>query len=515
MKRVLLALVLLATLTPLVVDSLLAGPTTGLPPIPWPVPPEHPQPKPFPGRMVPLQPGMGPQPVTLVPPPLLYVRIVGPAGSHVTFYRGPAPEKFDLPVVVGFRPGYQFRAEIGGIPGRPGVRVFPAFEIRGSLALSYKLKPSDFPATVDFKVEDLDRLRDGTVFKKIVVLERPDVALPQQSSPDAALELTVPTGVDPFTAARERGLPLAYVLIGPRTFEPAEMVVVPGTLYLPGDKSLPMPAAMPCVPWTAYPLVDPTLGPIHPSEYMSLYDGGDSGLPAGFDAQGRLKGLDPTDTVAEYVNSRGIKRLAISNRVALCIPRFLLIRTEATPIAQSTIYGPDIALATKRLDYAISHQELILRVQRLQLELAKQNLKPSTIDSVYRTAFFGNIKNVKVETGIQTPFTLDGAKVPQESPLDLPLLICKWPDRWGALIGEIVTFTLKYTNTGRQPIANVVVSDNLTPRFEYVPGTAKTDRDATFTFQPNDAGSHILRWEFNAELPPGEFGIITFQVRVR
>ena len=44
---------------------------------------------------------------------------------------------------------------------------------------------------------------------------------------------------------------------------------------------------------------------------------------------------------------------------------------------------------------------------------------------------------------------------------------------------------------------------------------SEADRDGTFTFQPNDAGSHLLRWEINGDLAPGESGLITFQVRVR
>jgi len=82
-------------------------------------------------------------------------------------------------------------------------------------------------------------------------------------------------------------------------------------------------------------------------------------------------------------------------------------------------------------------------------------------------------------------------------------------------VGDIVTFYLKYSNTGGQPITNVVVSDSLAARFEYVKGSTKTDRDALFTTQPNEAGSAVLRWEFTGTLQPREHGLITFQVRVR
>ena len=45
-------------------------------------------------------------------------------------------------------------------------------------------------------------------------------------------------------------------------------------------------------------------------------DGGDIGLRAGWGPDGKLRGLDPSDTVAEYVDSKGRKRLAVSNRVS-------------------------------------------------------------------------------------------------------------------------------------------------------------------------------------------------------
>ena len=46
----------------------------------------------------------------------------------------------------------------------------------------------------------------------------------------------------------------------------------------------------------------------------------------------------------------------------------------------------------------------------------------------------------------------------------------------GIAPGELLTFYLRYTNPGKLPINDVGVVDNLTPRFEYVPGTSKTDR---------------------------------------
>ena len=70
-------------------------------------------------------------------------------------------------------------------------------------------------------------------------------------------------------------------------------------------------------------------------------------------------------------------------------------------------------------------------------------------------------------------------------------------------------------NTGNRAISDVVVSDSLSGRLEYVPGSAKTDRNAVFTMQMNEAGSVVLRWEVGGRLLPGQTGLISFQARVR
>jgi uncharacterized repeat protein (TIGR01451 family) len=98
---------------------------------------------------------------------------------------------------------------------------------------------------------------------------------------------------------------------------------------------------------------------------------------------------------------------------------------------------------------------------------------------------------------------------------ELPLKLCKEVNKHCVEIGEVLTFTLTYTNPGGVPIRNVIISDSLTGRLEYIPGSGKTDRPANFTTQENSAGSLILRWEIQGELPPGQSGVITFQAKVR
>ena len=57
---------------------------------------------------------------TMPPPPrapLLFVRFVGPDGSRITVRPGtPEARMLDTPTVVGFRPGYGYRLQLGNLP---------------------------------------------------------------------------------------------------------------------------------------------------------------------------------------------------------------------------------------------------------------------------------------------------------------------------------------------------------------------------------------------------------------
>jgi uncharacterized repeat protein (TIGR01451 family) len=84
-----------------------------------------------------------------------------------------------------------------------------------------------------------------------------------------------------------------------------------------------------------------------------------------------------------------------------------------------------------------------------------------------------------------------------------------------ANVGDIIDFTIRYDNMGDQVIGNVTIIDNLTPRLEYVEGSAQASRAANFSTKANEAGSLILRWEVIDPLPKGEGGLVRFKCRLR
>jgi uncharacterized repeat protein (TIGR01451 family) len=486
-----------------------------LPPIPWPL--TYPLPANVPApRMTPIAP-MPPQAgYYKMLPPLFYIRFVGPAGAKLTIVREePEPHRLELPALVGFRPGYAYRIAVTDLPGRPGAAYYSTVEIRGSMLLSPKLRNADFPASVVFRDDELDKLAYGTLLRKMIVLEKPDVAVPSPSNPDEPIELPLLPDRDPMAQAVDHGLPLAVLYMGPRRYEIEEMRAAAGTIYLPGDKAFGPPTVPPMMPATCYSLIDPIAKMAHPAEWTTVYDGGDINLRAGFDKAGRLVGVDPTDTVAVYVDSKGNKKVVCSNRVALCIPRFIFLRGDITPDVSATIRLPTAAVAVKTPQESGSTSKTITYRQKAQVELALERRRPTSSTNIYGTAVQGTIKGLEIIATIRSSQIIDGLKKPARSEEDVPLIIIKWPDRHGVLPGELLTWSLRFTNPGKLPINDVSVVDNLTPRFEYVPGTSKTDRDGTFTFQPNEVGSSVLRWDFTEPLQPGESGMITFQVKVR
>jgi uncharacterized repeat protein (TIGR01451 family) len=460
-----------------------------------------------------------PQPVP-PPAPLMYVRFSGPKGTKVTLYRGfDKGQTLELPCTLGFRPGYAYRLAVSDVPGFPRQVFCPSLDVRGTLALLPKMRNAEFPAGIDFTEDEFHKVFLGSYIKKVVTLERPDMAIPIASKADEPLEVPVPPGRDPYVEAAERGQPLIVYQLGQRVVEPQELnaMAIPGTVLLPGDKVLGIPRVPPFVPWKLCPVYDPLHGPRHPSEFVTLWDGGDSGAPVGVTREGKLKGLDPTDTVAEYTDSKGVKKIAVSNRVGLCVPRFIVFKTELSLAAQTARLTTNNALALTSPSASVGQMNLKEQSQQQSSESVVTKLKLSGTYNTLGTSVVGRMQGLEIKSNLRSTESVQAVAngpTPVEPP-DGPLLIIKWPDKSCVNVGDIVTFYLKYGNTGAQPITNVVVSDSLAARFEYVKGSVKTDRNAMFTTQPNEVGSVVLRWEFTGALQPREHGLISFEVRVR
>jgi uncharacterized repeat protein (TIGR01451 family) len=460
-----------------------------------------------------------PTPVPVLPQ-LQYVRLSGPPGMKVTVYRGRAPaQTFDAPCVLGFRPGYRYRVQLGGMAGQPGLVLYPSFDVIGSLRLTGGVRPADHPASLVFTEEDFASVRAGNVVNKLVLLERPETAMPVATTPAEPIELHFLPNMDLLKDAQQRGRPLLWMHMGGRDMTPQELAdeYVPGTLLLPGERVLPAPRDPPALAWMCYPLVDPRVGQACPEEEICFHDGGDEGLPAGIGPDGKLRGVDPSDTVAQYDDSRGLRRVAISNKVCFCVPRYLVLRNEMTTVSNSVRTQVGDTVQARAPGKAQIEVGTVEHHENLSPAGIIMQMRVSSLTSEQQTSVVGRVEGVAIRDQVQYTGQVTGSCPPPQPAelMDKPLCIIKWPDKCDAQIGEIITFFIRYTNKGQKPITNIAVNDSLTARLEYVAGSARTDRDALFTLTPNEAGSAMLRWEITQPLPPGQSGTVTFQVRVR
>ncbi len=449
--------------------------------------------------------------------PPLFVRLAGPPGTRAVVYPGGQVSRpFEAPVTIGVRPGYIYRVQLTDIPEHPGLSLFPTIEVRGTLVPPPGLNPIPYAVPVVFTPTDINRVLAGVFLTKVIYLERPDTALPIASNPDVPLETEVPPNRDLLAEARLLGRPLLVVRLGQRNFTAEEMAhqAVAGTVLLPGEATMGPPMAPPCLPAVCWNMVDPRLGPRIPNEEC-LKDGGDAGAPVGFGPDGRLHGLDPADTVAEYTCSEAGRRIAISNRVCLFAPRFAVLRTEVVPVGANVIVSlarTEVVTPPLILRERLKSQELR---QIVELAVAQSRLRASELETIQGVVEVEKLTGLVVAVGIMGEAEVVGVCPPPRPPQPCKLVLCKTADKQAVRAGDVVTFTLTYTNRGGQPISGIVVADSLINRLEYVPGSAMADREAVFTTQANEAGSLILRWAIGGTLPPGQSGTLRFQARVR
>lgn len=320
--------------------------------------------------------------------PLLYVRILGPAGLEATLYRGSEKgSPFPTPVTVGLRPGYVYRLELTNLPDRPGFSLFPSIEVIGTLRLPPRIQSRKYPAPLYLTEEDIDVALRGGMVTKVVYLEHPEKAIPEQSDPNNPSETTIPASRNALEEAREIGRPVMIVRLGGREMTPEELEAqaVPGTVLLPGETTLPWPRRPPSLAPVTWLWYDPLLGPRHPEEEY-LHNGGlnpnrdtgtGQGMAPGLDHQGQLQGLHAEDAVAEYTTQAGQRHLVVSNRVCLIVPRFAALRQEIPLGGYESVTGLIHRGSTYGLDVTHGRLPLLAATGREMLSGLHSRSRPS------------------------------------------------------------------------------------------------------------------------------------------
>ena len=466
------------------------------------------------GGVMPAQPcpPLGP------PAPLLAARVIAPAGVKVTVLPGgPLAKTFVAPVTIGFRPGYAYRLELSNIPGYPGVNLYPSLEVRGSLVPRPGMDFLEFPAPVYLSAGDIERVMRGGMVTKAVYLEDPTRAAPVQSQVDLPIELGEATEEAALKAAMDNGRLVAILRIGDRKPDPEELTrfAAPGTVLFPGEKALAAPATMPYLPTYGVPLYDPAIGP-KPATEECFTDGGDFGPRIGIGLGGRVGGLNPTDVALEYT-AGGKRRVATSNAVCVCSPRYVIRRADVLPGG---------VRSNSALDAAVNVVGRAVASSNLPPMAVANRMKPVGYVSRLRSAITVSRNGIHSFIGVSGPqavATVSGVKavltvVEPDEITSYPneVVVTKSVSPTGPVKpGDVVTFTVRYHNGTRSPASDLMLSDSLSGRLEYVPGSAKSDRPTNVTTVDNEAGSSIVRFEIPGPIPAGQSGTVTFQARVR
>lgn len=307
--------------------------------------------------------------------------------------------------------------------------------------------------------------------------------------------------------------------------------------------------------------------PEPPQHYEDEYlcDGGDRDYPVHYEGINRA-GLDTEDTVAEYMDHTGEKHVKPTNKVCVYAPRFGSVRTVSAPVvsdrvdriagATEVVQGSSFTTQLAPTGRQKVDQTIIARMRSRASGLNTEDELGSIAQLTYLgghtkwvNAFqefgFTSLRQFEDLDAVEIAARLDAALTwsREDSPYvaattsagnevyasfregvytgveDMKtkgrLEIVKSVDKTSASVGDIVTFTLLFKNTGDRELLDIRLIDNLTPRLEYIEGSAKSDRPSVLKVTDNGEGSVVLKWLFQGTLPGHEQGMVTFQARVR
>ena len=308
-------------------------------------------------------------------------------------------------------------------------------------------------------------------------------------------------------------------------------------------------------PWNQYG--------VDPQEF--LCDGGDAPPAAAVRLDDAIIGVGLEDTVVKYTTQQGEIHVQPSNRVCLYAPRFAAVRkitgavseehaiaaggfeVPAGPtrvqlnqpsIAVTAQDGPERNVATRGPD-AFRHRDRGVPVENIQqpllaneylevlanLSIVQRGVlreadKPWISKAAAAAITWSLDTDVAVALGTVQPVDLirnaaaEGLTI-YEFPEAGRLRVCKLADKQNALPGDIVTFMIRVDNVGDSPVRDVVLTDNLTTRLEYIEGSQTCSAGAVFATEQNEGQSLRLTWTLTDTLKVGEGATIRFRCRVR
>ncbi|MEQ1826019.1 MAG: DUF11 domain-containing protein [Pirellula sp.] len=299
-----------------------------------------------------------------------------------------------------------------------------------------------------------------------------------------------------------------------------------------------------------------------PQEF--IFDGGDQDPTVRLRSDMSQAGLDPEDTVIQYETVDGKTSVESGCRVAIYAPRFAAVRklqsTRESDLAmrlRTTLQpdGPGVirdqlpsARVTQPLKSLNSDNVRVVEAIRdrnrpmpsemmLPMVTISDAFKPYEDFSLIRN---GDLKTTDLaklarSTAAARGWTsvdeihvlIDGkeaielvddkkaAEVTVYEHKGARIRLCKVASEQMANPGDTISFTIRFDNVGEQPLKNLVVTDSLAPRLEYIEKSQQSSVPTNFSLTSNAAGSSILRWELEDGLKPGDGGLVRFSCKVR
>ncbi len=296
-----------------------------------------------------------------------------------------------------------------------------------------------------------------------------------------------------------------------------------------------------------------------------LCDGGNRD-PGFYAPPAHSSGLETEDTLVEYATHEGVHKIKYSNPVCVYAPRFSEVRSTSGLVQNVNIDRPlgahELAFGAhmnNRVEpVAQEHQtkpvgnvtrnrasgyedrvgegyvgQIVSSDKHVGILGANEDysqLTPAQDVGTTRALFLNTIQAAAVWTRDLYPqisasvsggnemtaeFKAAGLDGVEEKITPGELVIIKQADRSEAHVGEVITFTIQFRNTGSEPVYNVVIADNLTPRLSYVEGSQTSDVDVEFVREDNGEGSSVLSWKLNSPLEGNATGKLTFQTLVK
>jgi len=294
-------------------------------------------------------------------------------------------------------------------------------------------------------------------------------------------------------------------------------------------------------------------------------DGGDKGLPVHYE-DGIIAGLEAEDTVAEFSDGAGTKKLTVSNQVCVYAPRFGVARAVADVVERFTVdsatgthdgvvvagYSHRASLDTKKevnTPVGMKHNDRLSQVRNRQAdgELENDQAVASHVKLINPFEDYGFVQDgqfrsaekatlfegaraasawtvdrgtkaiAKDEAGLEVIAMFNVAELVGSQDMRTPgdLRIVKLADKKTAKSGDIVTFTIRFDNLGGKELYEIRILDNLSPRLQLLDESVTCDVAGELEIADSAEGGEVLTFRVAESLPGNSGGSLSFQCKLR